>query len=60
MTRREYPIDIRVNNRQISKVVIDPHYELKHSSSVDDSIILKLVLMLSGENFEPDSEDGTF
>ena len=56
MKRREYAVHLTVNKRKISKVVIDPHYELKHSQSVDDSLIVKLVKKLDGGEFEPDEE----
>ena len=57
MKRREYGIDILVNRRRITKVIIDTHYEKKHSATVDDQIILKLVETLDGEVIEPDAED---
>ena len=57
MQRREYSIDITVNGRRINKVIIDPHYELKHSSSVHDQIILDLVKQLDGQFFKPDGID---
>lgn len=57
MKRREYDIDILVNRRRITKVIIDSHYEKKHSATVDDQIILKLVKTLDGEIIEPDAED---
>lgn len=60
MTRREYSISLTVNGRQINKVIIDPHYELKHSSSINDDVILDLVKLLAGGNFEPDMETGDF
>ena len=53
MNRREYDIKIEVNGRQILKVIIDPHYELKHRGSVDDELILKLVKLLNGGVFPP-------
>ena len=56
MTRREYPIRLTINDRLIVRVVIDPHYELKHGRSVSDAVILDLVRMLSGSSFEPESE----
>lgn len=31
MKRRNYKIDITVNGYAIKNVIIDPHYELKHS-----------------------------
>lgn len=57
MKRREYELDIVVNRRRITKVIIDSHYEKKHSATVDDQIILKLVKTLDGEIIEPDAED---
>jgi len=57
MKRREYDIDILVNRRRITKVIIDSHYEKKHSTTIDDQIILKLVKTLDGEIIEPDAED---
>ena len=32
-----------VNSRVINEIVIDPHYEAKHSKSVNDEIILHLI-----------------
>lgn len=60
MRRREYAISITVNDKQISKVIIDPHYELKHAESVTDEIILQLVRRLDGEVFVPVKEDVPF
>jgi hypothetical protein len=41
--RRVYPVRLIINEWFIEKVVIDDHYELKHSESINDLIILKLV-----------------
>jgi len=60
MRRREYDIQITVNGRKIRKVIIDPHYETKHSGSLDDQIILRLVNQLDGQGFEPDDEDAPY
>jgi hypothetical protein len=60
MTRREYPVRLNINGRHIAKVIIDPHYELKHSSSVSDKVILELVEQLSGNRFDPEAETGKF
>ena len=57
MKRREYGIYNLENRRRITKVIIDTHYEKKHSATVDDQIILKLVETLDGEVIEPDAED---
>ena len=34
MARREYPVELKINEKLITKVVIDPHYEEKHAESV--------------------------
>lgn len=62
MNRRSYKVFLVLNGRKIETVVIDPHYEERHSESVTDEIILNLVKKyLDGEEFEsvsgPD-EDG--
>ena len=53
MSRREYDINLYINKLIISKVIIDTHYEEKHSESVDDEIILSLVRKLNNDTFEP-------
>lgn len=60
MGRQEYDIKITVNGRRINKVIIDSHYEEKHSDSVDDQIVLGLVRQLDGQFFEPDGSDATY
>lgn len=58
MSKREYYINLFINNIAITKVVIDDHYEEKHSESIDDEIIILLVKELNNEIFEPvDSKD---
>lgn len=58
MDRREYDIEpIRVNRIKISKVVIDPHFEDKHGSYMNDELILKLVLELDGRIEVPEATD---
>ena len=58
--RREYSARLVVNGQRITKVIIDPHFELKHSRSIDDKTILQLVAQLDGRDFEADAEDGPF
>ena len=58
--RRDYKISISVNSRAVTRVVIDPHYELKHGDSVDDDIVLSLVQMLYGKTFTPEAEKDGF
>ncbi len=48
------------NNRTLNEVVIDPHCEAKHFSSMNDQIILDLVKQLDGRVFEPDVIEGPF
>ena len=55
--RRSYPINIRINRSIYSEIIIDPHFELKHSESMDDEIILALVQNLDGRELEPISTD---
>ena len=57
MSRREYSASIIVNGLQVTKIVIDLHYEKKHSKSISDEIILHLVKMLDGQRFDPDDTD---
>ena len=58
--RREYDIEITINKRNITKVIIDSHYEDKHSESIDDRIILRLVEKLDGKLFEPEDIKGPY
>ena len=55
MKRREYNLQLVINDRHLNKVIIDPHYQLKHSESINDEIILELVQKLDGNFFEPDA-----
>ncbi len=57
MRRREYDIQVTVNGRRIKKVIIDSHYETKHSRSLNDQLILRLVSLLDGLFFEPEDID---
>ena len=58
--RRDYKIAITVNNRAVTRVIIDPHYETNHAESVNDGVILSLVEMLDGKTFEPEAERDGF
>lgn len=44
-----------MNRRVLKEVVIDSHFEEKHSESVNDAIILALVESLNGSEFEAES-----
>ena len=58
--RRVYQIAITVNKRAITRVVIDPHYEVKHAESVNDELVLSLVRQLDGKTFTPEAERDGF
>tara|TARA_B100001248_G_scaffold261195_1_gene251559 strand:+ start:10606 stop:10905 length:300 start_codon:yes stop_codon:yes gene_type:complete len=60
MKRREYDINIEVNGRRITKVIIDPHYEIKHSKSINDELILSLVKLLDQGIFPVQVRDGDY
>jgi hypothetical protein len=60
VSRREYDISITFNGIGINKVIIDPHYELKHSESINDELILELVKKLDGADIAEDSVDGPY
>ena len=60
MSRREYKASLTINNRRILKVIIDSHYERKHSESINDEIILKLVQQLDGGTFPVSSSQDSF
>jgi hypothetical protein len=60
MSRREYKINITVNEIAIHKVIIDSHYEDKHAESINDEIILELVKKLDGKMYEPDDEKAPY
>ena len=57
MTRREYAIDLVINGRQLKKLIIDPHYEVKHNESVSDEIIIDLVKELDGRFYRVEKVD---
>ncbi len=57
MNRRQYHVEVMINGRHLSLLVIDPHYLVKHSSSVTDQIIINLVQMLTGRWFLPEDID---
>lgn len=54
MERRQYDIDIIVNGRHLTQLIIDSHYLEKHGQSVTDHLIIDLVKMLNGRRFVPE------
>ena len=60
-SKRTYKIKpITVNNTSIVQVVIDSHYAKKHSASMNDDLILKLVLELDGRRELPEAKKGRY
>ncbi len=57
MKRRSYNVNITVNGYAIKRVVIDPHYELKHSETINDKVIIQLVERLDGGEFRAIERD---
>jgi hypothetical protein len=58
MERREYNINpITVNRFLINRVIIDPHFEVKHSDHIDDKLIVELVNELNGRIEVPEAQD---
>ena len=41
--QREYLLRVIINGRKLRRVVIDSHYEKRHSDTVTDEVILDLV-----------------
>jgi hypothetical protein len=60
MSRREYEINIVINGRRVTNVIIDPHYEEKHGESITVEIIVELVKKLDGQNVFPDERNPPF
>jgi len=58
--RRSYAVSLVVNNQHIKRVIIDPHYELKHANTITDSLILELVKLLDGEYFSSEIVEDSF
>jgi len=48
--RPEYPLQLIINGHKFKRVIINLHYRDKHADSMSDSLILKLVGQLDGEN----------
>ena len=56
--RPEYPLKITINGRNLSHVIIDQHYRVKHGQSMNDDVILDLVKTLDGKKFPPERVQG--
>jgi len=55
---RSYPLiePIIVNGCKFDEIIIDPHYEEKHGSYMNDEKILKIVQQLAFEIYDPKRE----
>ena len=51
---------IVINGVRVTQVVIDPHFEAKHAASIDDALIIQLVLRLNGRQELADSKNGRY
>jgi hypothetical protein len=60
VSRREYATDIVINEIRITRIIIDPHFEVNHKSSINDEIIIQLVESLDGGEYEPEKIDSPF
>lgn len=58
--RRAYAVNVTINGLHLSQAIIDPHYELKHSTSITDELILRLVQLLDGNDFSPEADDEVY
>lgn len=55
MKPTRYKFKVTVNNHFITEVLIGRHYLEKHSSYMNDEVILQLVAALDGQSFPVDS-----
>ena len=53
--RRSFVVSVKLNGRKIDEIQIDPHFEKKHSKTVNDFIIIALVKSLDGSEHKPDA-----
>ena len=58
--RPEYQLKLTLNDRKISRVIIDQHYRLSHAESINDDIILDLIRTLDGKKIPPEKVKGKF
>jgi hypothetical protein len=60
VSRREYKTDIVINEIRITQIIIDPHFEEKHKSSINDEIIIRIVENMDGGKFTAESVSPPF
>ena len=52
MKYRRFIMTLAVNGIRFHEVWIDPHYEERHSESINDQLVLKLVKLLDGTDHD--------
>jgi hypothetical protein len=57
--RIEYKLEITINKRKLTRVIIDQHYTENHPE-MDDEIILELIKTINEETFEVEKEGNGF
>tara|TARA_Y100000296_G_C5177672_1_gene261103 strand:- start:988 stop:1287 length:300 start_codon:yes stop_codon:yes gene_type:complete len=57
--RPEYPLDIVINNKKLSRVVIDQHYKINHPE-MNDKLIVELVRTQDGAILNIEEEKDGF
>lgn len=57
--RKEYPLNITINNRKLSSVVIDQHYQVNHPEMNDD-LIIELIKTIDNGIFPIENEKDGF
>ncbi len=58
--RTEYHHRLKINGRQLHRVIIDQHYQLKHGNDITDKLILELIDELNDQTFPIQSRRGEF
>ncbi len=58
--RTEYRLQLTLNDRVLTRVIIDQYYKEKHADSVNDEIILDLVKTLDQKTIPIESERDGF
>jgi hypothetical protein len=59
LTRPVYPLELTINERKLSRVVIDQHYRQKHRE-INDELILDLIKTIDGETYPIEKEIGPY
>lgn len=59
MQQPEYSVQLKINGQAIKRVIIDQHYQVKHSD-LSDFLILALVKQLNGQDFQIEMTKGEF